>query len=362
MTEQTDHIPELPGKRIPISYEEFASRWSAFEANYPTEETCIDRLWELGILLGLIYCKGCGHREFERKLGGRFGSCKQCKSQHWFMSGTFFERAKKLKAWTFTIEQVQLGAIISPEKVHSTTGLGLTSSQNLIKKIATLLDSESDPNAFAVPSYLFMAIFFKRSRETVAGEHPKSEEQALQTFLTNKTRANFDSTANSPNTSSIDAQGNDSKCTESQLSDEENTIMRLLGSGQVDGHLLFEQSKFSESDFDAAIAMLEIQGKLKSLPGDRFVRVNKGGNGFDIMKSLSLEVLSKVEAMIDYGLNRLFGISRKHLQKHIALFDCYKDNSRWKDGQLLAKCLAAPPIRYTEIVSYVTPLMVRMAS
>jgi hypothetical protein len=53
--------------------------------------------------------------------------------------------------------------------------------------------------------------------------------------------------------------------------------------------------------------------------------------------------------------NEFHGISKKCLQLYLASFWCSLDRSRWAPGVLLRACLSHAPIRYQQILNFVSP-------
>ena len=53
--------------------------------------------------------------------------------------------------------------------------------------------------------------------------------------------------------------------------------------------------------------------------------------------------------------NEFHGISKKCLQLYLASFWCSLDRSRWAPGALLKACLSHAPIRYQQILNFVSP-------
>ena len=65
-----------------------------------------------------------------------------------------------------------------------------------------------------------------------------------------------------------------------------------------------------------------------------------------------------VSQFVDLISNEFHGISKKCLQLYLSSFWCSFDRVRWAPGVLLEACLRHAPIRYEQILNFVTPSIV----
>jgi hypothetical protein len=78
--------------------------------------------------------------------------------------------------------------------------------------------------------------------------------------------------------------------------------------------------------------------------------------------TVSEQVAAKVSEVIDFITATWRGISRKYLQNYVGMFWFFIDKSSYSVGSLLDACLRFGPVRYEEMIDYVTPPRVQIGT
>jgi hypothetical protein len=76
---------------------------------------------------------------------------------------------------------------------------------------------------------------------------------------------------------------------------------------------------------------------------------------------LPLSVSEPLAYQILYFLRQFFhGVSRKYLQLYVVAFCCHRANSRWEKNSILRACLEHPPISYTQLSEFSSPMFLKV--
>lgn len=82
------------------------------------------------------------------------------------------------------------------------------------------------------------------------------------------------------------------------------------------------------------------------------------GESYPDFDSAPAELKFAVSQFVGLISNEFHGISKKCLQLYLGSFWCSLDRVRWAPGVLLSACLRHAPIRYEQILNFVTPSIV----
>lgn len=247
----------------------------------------------------VIYNKiecACGQPQIVHKPGDRFYSCRSCKKVSWVTSGTLFAGVVKLRAWLALVWLKERGITISAVRFSRLLEIAQSTALNIQKRLGMVIEESLDDSSPALPAHFLLPIIIKRSKETPAQEHPRAE-----------------------------------------LAEGLDDVSEFLS---LDQWVNFNTTK---EDLSAVIAVY-----LESCE-------------WQLAGSLTFEsVATSLKAAIAYIRTYFQGVSRKCLQLYLASFWCHFDRVRWSPGAILLACIEHQPISYHSMVSYVSPLAVKI--
>ncbi|MDP3509886.1 MAG: hypothetical protein Q8T09_18085 [Candidatus Melainabacteria bacterium] len=260
----------------------FDEVWISFQRDIKSDDDAADALYQSLIDSNQTIC-GCSFLHFSHKRGARFYTCRSCKSDFWFTSGTALDGVVRLRAWLAAIFFKDHGFAISAARLSRLVDVAPSTAQNIHKTLALVICDEM-PDAETVSANWFSQIIFKRSRQTPAECHPRTE-----------------------------------------LLEQASAYAQDFFSEYSSGHL---------DDNPLASNYREIVRDLNSAP-----------------PNLKLAVAQFVGLIS----SEFHGISKKCLQLYLASFWCSSDRVRWAPGVLLQACLRHTPIRYEQILNFISP-------
>lgn len=263
----------------------FEEVWISFQRDIKSDDDAADALYQSLIDSNQTIC-GCSFLNFSHKRGARFYTCRSCKSDFWFTSGTALDGVVRLRAWLAAIVFKDHGFAISAARLSRLVDVAPSTAQNIHKTLALVICDEM-PEAETVSASWFSQIIFKRSRQTPAECHPRAElvEQA---------------SADAPDP--LSEYSSDHSSGHSEDNPPEPNYREIV------------------RDFNLAPPKLKL-------------------------------AVAQFVALIS---SEFHGISKKCLQLHLASFWCSSDRVRWAPGVLLQACLRHTPIRYEQILNFVS--------
>ena len=230
------------------------------------------------------------------------------------------------------------------------TGEWQSSALILFKRIAIVVEDQMPDQATVVLSSAFLSVFGKRSRLTPANAHPRSEQEEFEKEL--DAQMEDDESVGKANP----ADG---------ISEQERQVYDLLSQSPMSFDALCARTGLSAGDLAASLTMLELNELAKRERGDQYVRLAPrptseshsqwAGKGDSTNPTTML-----ISAFLKLASSHWRGISRRFLQKYLALFWCHIDRLRWQEGSLLDACLHFGKIRRDRLVNCVTPLLVKI--
>ncbi|MBP9094006.1 hypothetical protein KBI23_23490 [bacterium] len=273
----------------------FVEAWQASNEEVPSDQAAADFLYDSLVIYNKIECL-CRQPQIVHKPGDRFYSCRNCKKVSWVTSGTLFAGVVKLRAWLALVWLKERGITISAVRFSRLLEIAQSTALNIQKRLGMVLEESLDESSPSLPAQFLLPIIIKRSKETPAQEHPRSE-----------------------------------------LAEALEHGAQFLSLDQ------WESFSSKKEDLSAVIAAyLETSDWCLA------------------SSHTSDSIASAIKAAIAYIRTYFHGVSRKCLQLYLAFFWCHFDRARWSQGAILLACLEHPPISYESIVRYVSPPAVKL--
>jgi len=151
----------------------FCEAWAEFQAAVPSDDAACDAIYQFVISSGILRC-GCSALESSHSSGERFYTCRSCKRDFWFTSGTLFDGVVRLRAWLAAIFFKEQGLVVSGSKLARLTEISSSTALSIQKKISLVLLEEMN-DTISVSADSFTPVIFRRSRQTPAECHPRAE-------------------------------------------------------------------------------------------------------------------------------------------------------------------------------------------
>ncbi len=320
--------------------------WSEFAQMCQTEEDALKYLEELSPEEGLGCCHFCNSSDTEI-IDLRSFKCLDCRKVSFYTAGTFFDHAKRIRAWVGAIYLFEKGVNFSACHLAELAGIAKSTATCIVKKLSLLIYRTMEDVEDAINSSEFSQIFIRRSLCTPALEHPRAEQKcAEEEYL-----------ANSPD-EQIAAHN---KLLEG-LSNVEMTIYNHLTPKPQDLDSLEVQLKIKTQVISAAMTSLVLAGLIDRNFGDFYSRprskifvpcTSNDQNCPPEQRICSNQVVQFVQFS-------MHGIARKYLQLYVAKYLTIADRTRWGSGSILSACRRSEPIYLSEIEKFVTPLFVKV--
>ena len=336
---------------------------SRFHNEHPTEADCWIELFKRLYPNG-IKCKSCQGERFEFKNNNRAIKCLYCKEKNWLTSGTFFHRVKSIKAWLLAIKFAEEGIILNSKELEILGQVSQSSAMNILKRINFVILSTMEKNSITCESREFIEIFCRRSRETPDSKPPVSEQEVFENRhkLIDEDRWNCQQNQNDQNhqNSVLD------------LSSLELKILDSLAEKQISLEKISKKTKVELSLLLASLTMLELNGLVERLPGDKY-KLSKqvsDRSGFSInsdflegspsgLDTNATTLKEVVQSLITSIKLNSHGVSRKYLQLYLAQHWYGLHGNRERE-ELMKTCLRFRHITDRELELYVTPEKVKL--
>lgn len=359
--------------------------WRQFNRRFKTEKACLKELFRRLIAAG-AKCHHCNSRDIVWYSGIRTIRCLSCAEKSWLTAGTFFHGVRLVRPWLAAIWFIEHGVSVNSSKFHKLVGIAYSSALSIFKKLMLVVHHQMREEAPAISSGCFAALFCRRSRETPAREHPSAEQEEIEKNSRgakdgNQIEGDLDSAAGRTDVcagsgascaredilhssltagqSAVEAEGTTTG--ESQLGSTERQVYESLSDEAIQFDSLCQITGISVGVLSAALMMLELSGLAKSLPGDLYVRCGADRQTSSHEDSVPDWAVKTVDIVITLIRKNFQGISRKYLQNYLAWHWCLTDRIRWRPGALLKECLGFRPIRYEDVLSYVSPPLVKVS-
>lgn len=325
------------------SSESFLSR---FKNKYPTDLDCTEALIRVIEPPNGFDCRLCKRKLPPRSYGHKMIRCR-CGTRNFLLADSVFRNTRRPDAWWGYLYAKLTRHLTSTNGFARLFKTSPSTSHNIFGTYATVLKREMKTGK-GVPSYEFIQIFIKRSKETEARKHPNSEELCMHSQSISETAKIAAPVQNQ---------------LPSDLTADEKTVMELISSNPVQADLIYEQARMPIDSVSIILSMLEIKGCIQRLPGDRWKREGlklvekKTTNTKAERSTVSPEV---IEGFFKFVRDTRHGISRKYLQNNLAMFWHHVSTTRWSADALIAACRSSPPISSKEVFNDVTPALVKV--
>jgi hypothetical protein len=340
--------------------------WMLFGALFPTQEACLKELLRRNAGDNIFRCRYCLSEDTFEELGGRSIKCKGCKRRTWLTASTFFENIRHPRAWLAAIFLRERGVTISAARFQRLVGdIAYSTAWDIFKKLEFVITQQMENSFLTTPTAHFRDVICKRSLMTPPREHPFAEE--AECGIRNGDGADkfsqHDEYSKSSSTSMYGGGAELSLPVLAGTSSLECEIYEALSTEPLHFDALLVRTKTSVDQLLSAITMLELQGLVTNIGGNRYVRSEprKGDPRVVSLPTISASGGSVISLCIEFVKRKFQGVSRKYLQFYLAEYWCYIDRTRWSLGGLLRTCQQFCYVRTKEIRSYESPLMVRIS-
>jgi hypothetical protein len=328
----------------------------AFNERVPTKAQALELLCERLESIYGTQCTGCGSARTRRN--GRIRKCHDCSKKRSVTAGTYFHNVRKVPEWVCMIESMDEGIVCNKADYHRATGLARSSASVAFNKITSTTHDAVLKDDYALEdSVTFAAVYGKRSSETPAREPPCAEEIEAE-------RAAQTATTADPIEGSAAAEitpGNDVF----DLMPQAKRIHELLTEASRSTEELIDACDLSVGDVLSGLAMLEIAGLVYSDPQGRLTVQFPSSTG------APAEATRNTAATTDHHLaavaitfirSRFHAVSRKYVQLYLVAHWWRRQKQLWKQGLIFSACAAAKYIRGRDLIKYVSPLRLKVAT
>jgi len=324
-----------------------------FVSEYPDEAVCRATVLSYVAENKVLIWNYCGTQNRPTAVQERDFPCDVCKRPVWVTAGTGFEQVELFRPWLAWFRLQERGIVLNAFQFHDLLEIPYFTAYKMSKQIhMKLCEILADPNRTA-PSSAFSSIFYRRSRETPAGEHPVSEEKRARLLVEKRSESISRRKVEQETPALIQP--------EFELSDKERLVFSAIVDAPISFGLLLRNTKLPVSQLSSVLTMMELKGALSRLPGDNYERADL----LRISANASLEsaVTEKndkttIKSLIKFVRAKYQGISRKYLQLYAAPFLFSEGLESWKEGALLDLFVRSKKIPYREILEYVSELQV----
>lgn len=317
----SDHGPCSQTETNESKEDALAAALNRFNNKFPDDKHCIEEILRR---LKVLECKYCRSTVIERGFGERTFHCRNCGSNNWPFSKTFFRRMKRPKLYLGVIWLHEQNLTFSAKWLEKNFEVSYASAFYLLLKFRVFAFEAMSVDG-TIDSNEFKTVFCRRSRESHAGEHPSSWEEKITAESSDTDGAGYenrdqgfdaDSTnnsANSPDSFGITILEENSSESDS-MSPIEKQVYELLSLKPTSIDELVTLTGRRTSEIAVALTMLEFGESIRCLPGNRYVLQEKA-KLVSIGDKVSKSSISKICQFLKdyYG-----GISHKYLQTYIA--------------------------------------------
>ncbi len=335
-----------------------SSVWAAFCARFPNEES--SAIFTRNQFFGnsKVSCHGCATENQLLNFEERSIKCRNCKRKIWLLGGTFFSRVRRFRPWLAAIWFIEEGVMITAAEFARLVKIANSTALMIFKKLSIVIESRMEKSSERIPSAHFSKTFYRRSRETPAGKHPREEESAAAAKVGQNPQRRMQMVkVNRANERTITKR--ERKLVKTLIGKAEKAVLSLVSDHPVSYDRLCKQANLATGEFSAALTNLELFDFVIRLSGDQFV-LGDSPYASPVKGSPSQKLIERRRAIasrfVDFVRANYRGISRKYLQNYVALFWAYMDKRVWAPNTLMSACVSYREIRDDEVIFYITPL------
>ncbi len=318
-----------------------------------------------GFVPGGLKCKFCESTNLSKEYGDRTALCLPCGKITHLTASTVFHGVRMVREWVIIICLLEDGVSFSESMVAEVIGMARSSVSAMMKKLFLIVSTNMGEKSVITNSAEFLPVVCKRSLETPAKKHPRAEQTVFDELaqaeagesiegIVEKAIAEIFQNVTIPKGSTVGDNVPDKWANEKK-------VFLLLSGDPVGFDSLSHSSNFNAAELSATLTTLELAGLIEPVAGNRFVRrrlILSRTNAKTDQTNAQVDLVP----FFDFIRNTYHGISRKYLQPYLGAFWCFIDRKRWTVGALFRACLKAPRITNTDLLSFVSPLMVHFCS
>lgn len=155
--------------------------FAQFKEKFRTEEDCLRAILERVFDGNSASCRYCKRNEGEMHEGERYFYCYFCKKTSSITAGSFFHGIRILELPLLIIWFAERGLAVSASRISKLLSISSSTAANALKKMKFVLLSELNNHSKVVDLYsaVFSSVYGKRSSETLARQHPISEQEEI---------------------------------------------------------------------------------------------------------------------------------------------------------------------------------------
>jgi hypothetical protein len=322
-----------------------------FDNEVSTTEAAENVLFEKLSQAGLLYCRGCSLQDFSKSDGTRMVTCNWCKEKQSFTANTLFHGMRRavIREYLFFIYLIENGIEVNASEFARNSSVAYSSSLMILRKCAMVLEQMMRQRETRSMHCVQLAeVVCRRSTETPAGEHPRSEQTALSKLGLRRTEVGIEEQ---------ESEREEDDALMKALPVEQQTLFGILGEQPTYFDALCERSGIATGLVTGSLMMLELAGWIEC-KGDMYWRKER-------QKRVEIEEETDSEPGLRQSavefIRRVYqGISQKYSQLYLALHWCFRDRKDWT-GQLLQACLRSEPVTYRQVLGYKSPAVLRLS-
>lgn len=335
----------------------------------PTDAIAMDILYDLSLQLAPKKC-ACVDAPKHRFAGDRNYLCGGCGDINSFTSGTLLHKVTLFKAYLTAFLIREAGLLISALAFSRLTDVHFGTALSIQKKLSLAMVHQMDDASPLTTARPLQEIIARRSCETPARMHPFAEEEEIERMnadldseiqTTDDVHLNLEVANSRESCEPVDAVesfGNKVASGKDPFETAIEIIGALLSKVPITAEKLSIQTSISFGMVNGALTMLEMNGQATELPGGRFISAGSVTGSSDLTEEeLAFTARTKlaVEAAISSVKSVFHRVSRKAVQLYLAAVWSSQDRERWGSGSVLYLCFNHPPIRYQDLLNYVSP-------
>lgn len=371
--------------------------WAEYLVICPDEQAALKHIEDRRAKANLFTCRKCNSSDLIQNSSDiRSFRCKQCKTDSWLTSTTFFKDLNLPHSWCGAIYLKGRGLKMSVNYLSKLCKMSYSAADYMSKCIDFVMDQELAEPENQVGSAHFLDNFLRRSKATPFFAHPSAEEEMisklpganLDSNAAEPVHNNIGNTAGNTDVALTPASGTLPQEILDTLEKEDLIIVEMLQPGAksieeiLDGfNKLNSLSKIKGLDevsisaqaLLTRLSLLEIQGIVAIQPGnlyklqvEMFARkirtMNACGNAACdacLSRPKSSRFLKAFRKLVE---DVYYGISRKNLQLFVSSYKFGLEAKKNKDPDrvdLMELCLRSDRATRKQIMDYVTaPLVV----
>ncbi len=324
-----------------------------------------------GFVPGGLKCKFCESTNLSKEYGDRTALCLPCGKITHLTASTVFHGVRMVREWVITICLLEDGSSFSESMLAEVIGMARSSVSAMMKKLFLIVSTHMGEKSVVTNSAEFLPVVCKRSLETPAKKHPRAEQIVFDELACGEPGESIEGIVEkaiagifqnvTTNESATIPQGTTVGDNAPDLWANEKKVFLFLSGDPVGFDSLSHSLNFNAAELSATLTTLELAGLIEPVAGNRFVR-RRFILSPTIARSDQANAQVDLVPFFDFIRNTYHGISRKYLQPYLGAFWCFIDRKRWTVGALFRACLKAPRITNTDLLSFVSPLMVHFCS